>query len=134
MKGLSTTLGLAIVAFFAVALVMNIGIERVAGLEERISLNTVDLVSQRVEIAAYGLDSAEEGSYMEIELEDKYNLTEDGEVAYEFNSYLPGRDEVNYAEIDPPDDVNFRVEAGEKSKYFCLRKPYSTVQISTGEC
>lgn len=132
---MSQTLGLAIVAFFAVALVMNIGIERVVELDDRISLNTVPLVTERVEIAIYALETAPEGSNVELELRDKYNVTNEngGSIAYEFDSYLPSEDETNIKEINPPGDSRVFIGEEGKSEYICIEKSGGAT-VSSGEC
>jgi hypothetical protein len=136
-KGMSVTLGLTVVTFFAVALVMNLGLERVAELDERISLNTVPLVTERVEVAVYTLESAPDGSTVELNLRDKYNVTDEngGGIAYEFDSYLPSEDETKMREIDPPGNsiVNVGKEEEGKSEYICIEKKGS-VTVSAGEC
>jgi hypothetical protein len=134
-KGMSQTIGLAIVAFFAVALVMNIGIERVVELDDRISLNTVPLVTERVEIAIYGLETTPEGSNVELELRDEYNVTEenDGSIAYRFDSYLPNQDETNIRTIDPPGDSRVTIGDEGRSKYICIEKTGS-ITVNAGEC
>lgn len=134
-KGMSVTLGLTVVTFFAVALVMNLGIERVAELDERISLNMVPLVTERVEVAVYTLESAPDGSKVELELREEYNVTQEneGSIAYKFDSYLPSEDETKMREINPPGDISVAIGNEDKSEYICIEKRGNAV-VSSGEC
>lgn len=133
-KGLSVTLGITVVAFFAVALMASLGIERIAQLDQRVNLKTVPLVSERVEVAVYGMSAVEEGS-LEIEMRGKYNLSREdgGEISYRFDSFIPSRDETLSSEINPPEDVYFDIESEGKSKYICVEKS-DTVTLASGEC
>jgi hypothetical protein len=126
---------MTIVTFFAAALVMGIGIERVAELDERISLNTVPLVAERVEIAIYTLETAPDGSSVELGLRDKYNITDQngGSIAYRFDSYIPSEDETRVREINPPGDIRVTTEDEGKSSYICIEKS-GRIVVSPGEC
>lgn len=133
-KGMSVTLSLAIVTFFALTLVTNIGIERVAEVDERMSMHSVPLVAQRLEVAIYTLDAVDEGQ-VQLNLRDEYNLSRNpDEIAYNFTSYLPTLDEVRKSEIKPPEDVNYIIIDEGKSEQICLTKYETTIQVEPGVC
>lgn len=132
-KGFSEAMGLAVITFFVVALVANLGMERVASLESRIALNTVPLAAERVEIGVYTMDAVEEGE-LEMTMRSEYNLSrENGKqyLLYKHDSYIPSQDEVRKTEIDPP--VDFRIAKEGKSDKICVEKR-STIRVRPGEC
>ena len=132
-KGLSVTLSLAIVTFFAVALVANIGIERVAEIEDRMSMHAVPLVAQRVEVAIYTLNAGNDGE-VQLNLRDEYNLSKNPDrITYNFTSYIPSQDDTRRSEINPPEGVGYVITEEGRSEYICLRKT-GIIKVSPGEC
>lgn len=132
-KGAAEIIGLTVVAFAVIAAVATLGIDNLKLIEERIALNTISIAGERVEVAAYSLDSVEEGE-LQIQLRDEYNLSSQGGedyIVYEYNGILPGEEEKSKSRIDPP--VTAEIVREGKSEYVCLKKR-SRVNIYSGEC
>lgn len=134
-KGLSRQLGLTVVTFFALALIMNIGISRVSQIDDRVALQSVPIVADRVEVALYALDVTPEKSSVQMELNDEFNLSdaEGGAISYEFNSYLPSEYDVRTSRINPPEDIEFSIEEKGDTDVICIRNS-GEMKVYAGEC
>ena len=134
-KGGAETVALMIVGVVVVGIVATLGVNRMADLDERIKVRTVEIPGERVSTAIHTIDALERAE-VEIELQDEYGLErKEGEKHLNYTSNtiinLPGSDYGSY-HLDPPS--TFGIREGTDS-IICIEKTEgSSPIVRPGEC
>lgn len=138
MKGDISWVGRLLAVMLITIMVLQIGLNIGEAIDDKIRIETIDIVGQRFGTAIYMISGVENGS-VQLNLQKEYGLNkkklEEGEtplVNYTAGS-LPLSILQEYGEAPIRTPVDFSMEPG-RDKEFCIRKKSNEINLRPGEC